>query len=69
MELYSKRFDKYEALISRLAITLKQKGTLMKKRKSKAQTLVIDVALILGLAVAAIVFAVHGLNTKIPSFF
>jgi len=41
----------------------------MKTRKSKAQTLVIDVALILGLVVAAIVFAVHGLNTKIPSFF
>jgi len=41
----------------------------MKTKKSKFQTLVIDIALILGLAVAAIVFAVHGLNTKIPSFF
>jgi hypothetical protein len=41
----------------------------MKKRKSKTQTLVIDVALILGLVVAAIVFAFHGLHTKIPSVF
>jgi hypothetical protein len=49
--------------------SLKHRGTVMKRRKSKAQTLVIDVALILGLVVAAIVFAVHGLNTKIPSFF
>ena len=41
----------------------------MKTKKSKFQTLVIDIALILGLAVAAIVFAVHGFNTKVPSFF
>jgi len=46
-----------------------KEGTVMKKRKSKIQTLVIDIALILGLAVAAMVFAVHGFNTKIPSFF
>jgi len=31
--------------------------------------LVIDIAVILGLVMAAIVFAVNGLNAKIPSLF
>jgi hypothetical protein len=48
---------------------LKQKGTVMKTRKSKVQSLVIDIAVISGLVVAAIVFAAHGLNAKIPSLF
>jgi hypothetical protein len=48
---------------------LKQKGTVMKTRKSKVQSLVIDIAVIIGLVMAAIVFAAHGLNTKIPSLF
>lgn len=48
---------------------LKQKGTVMKTRKSKVQSLVIDIAVILGLVMAAIVFAAHGLNAKIPSLF
>jgi hypothetical protein len=48
---------------------LKQKGTVMKTRKSKIQSLVIDIAVILTLVMAAIVFAFHGLNTKIPSLF
>ena len=41
----------------------------MKTRKSKVQSLVIDIAIILSLVMAAIVFAFHGLNTKIPSLF
>jgi hypothetical protein len=48
---------------------LKQKGTVMKTRKSKVQSLVIDIAVISGLVMAAVVFAAHGLNTKIPSLF
>jgi hypothetical protein len=48
---------------------LKQKGTVMKTRKSKVQSLVIDIAVILGLAMAANVFAAHGLNAKISSLF
>ena len=48
---------------------LKQKGTVIKTRKSEVQSLVIDIAVILGLIMAAIVFAVNGLNAKIPSFF
>ena len=41
----------------------------MKTRKSKVQSLVIDIAVILSLVVAAIVFALYGLNAKIPSLF
>jgi hypothetical protein len=48
---------------------LKQKGTVMKTRKSKVRSLVIDIAVIIGLVMAAVVFAAHGLNDKIPSLF
>ena len=48
---------------------LKQKGTVIKTRKSEVQSLVIDIAVILGLVMAAIVFAVNGLNAKIPPLF
>jgi hypothetical protein len=48
---------------------LKQKGTVIKTRKSEVQSLVIDIAVILGLVMAAIVFAANGLNAKIPSLF
>ena len=48
---------------------LKQKGTVIKTRKSEVQSLVIDNAVISGLVVAAIVFAFHDLNAKISSLF
>jgi hypothetical protein len=41
----------------------------MKTRKSKVQSLVIDIAVILSLVMAAIVFTFHGLNAKILSLF
>ena len=41
----------------------------MKSAALKIKSLAIDIALILGLVIGAIVLATHSLNTKFPSLF